>query len=67
MSLRYEGDVVGSVLNCIVVVTEFEFQLHFYAHFGTNIRGEGMNYLIPGVMVQIIPLLFLNKDGFGIK
>ena len=34
---------------------------------GTDIFEKGMNPLIPLAMDEIVPLLFFNKNGFGIK
>ena len=49
-----------------IVVSELEFQLHYYVHFQTNTLGKGMNPLILPVMGSIVPTLFY-KDGFSIK
>ena len=42
-------DIGINVLNCSIriIVSEFEFQLHYYLHFWTNTLGKGMNSLIP--------------------
>ena len=55
------------VTDCGIVVSEFEFQSHYYVHFRTNTLGKGMNPLILPAMGQRVPLLFFYKDGFGIK
>ena len=39
--------VVANVLDCNIIVIEFEFQLHYYVHFWTNTFEKGMNSLIP--------------------
>ena len=38
--------VMIKVLDCGIVVSEFELQLHYYVHFRTNTLGKGMNPLI---------------------
>ena len=58
---------MANVLECDIVVSKFELQLHYYVHFRTNTFGKGMNPLIPLVMGLVVPLLFFYKDGFGIK
>ena len=35
-----------SVLNCDIVVSEFELHLHYYGHFQTHTLGKGINNLI---------------------
>ena len=37
-------------LDCGIVVSEFEFQSHYYIHFRTNPLGKGMNPLILAAM-----------------
>ena len=56
---------LANLLDCDIVVSEFELQLRYYVHFWT--LREGMDPLITPVMGQILPLLFFYKDGFGIK
>ena len=34
-------------LECNIVVSQFELQLHCYIHFQTNTFGKGMKRLIP--------------------
>ena len=46
------------VLDCGIVLSEFELQLCYCVHFG-----KGMNHFI----LPIVPLLFFLKGGFGIK
>ena len=38
--------VVANELDCDIVVSEFEIQLHHYVHFQTNAQEKGMNPLI---------------------
>ena len=38
------------VLECGIVLSKFEFQLHYYIHFWTNTFGKGMNPFILPVM-----------------
>ena len=39
--------IVADVLNCDIVVNEFELQSHYYIQFQTNTLAKGMNPLIP--------------------
>ena len=55
------------VLNCGIVVREFELQSTDYVHFRTNTLGKGMNPLIPPAVGQKASLLLFLKDGFDIK
>ena len=59
------GSRIGeaNVMDCDIVIKEFEFQSRYYFHFWTNTFGKGMNPLIPLAMVWIVPLLY----GFAIK
>ena len=41
-----EGGVMVNVLDCEIVVREFELQSHYYVHFRANTLGKGMNPLI---------------------
>ena len=38
--------LVANVLDCDIVVSEFEFQLRYYVHFWTNILEKGMKPFI---------------------
>ena len=58
---------VTYVLDCDIVVNEFELQTHYYVQFRTDTFGKGKNSFIPSVMGQIVPLLSFYKDGFNIK
>ena len=61
-------DVVVNVLDCDIVINEFEFQSRYYVHFRANTFGKGMNSLIPHPAIgKIISLLDSYKDAFGIK
>ena len=44
---RCPHSVMVKVLDCGIVVSEFELQSHYYVHFRTNTIGKGMNPLIP--------------------
>ena len=59
--------VVANVMDCNLIVSEFELQLFYYIHYRTNTLGKYMNSIVPPTMGQIVPLLFFYKDGFGIK
>ena len=37
--------VVAKVLDCDIIVSEFELQFRYYIHFGINTVGKGMNSL----------------------
>ena len=54
-------------MNCRIVVNEFELRLSYYVQFWSNTLGKGMNPLILPAMGWIVPLLFFQKSGFGIK
>ena len=44
------GIVVLSVLDCDIVVSEFELQLYNYTHFGINTLGKIINlFIIPTI------------------
>ena len=57
---------MANVLDCDIVVCEFELQSRYYVHFRIYTLGKGMNPFIPSAMDLIVPLLF-NEVGFGIK
>ena len=38
-------DVVANVVDCDLVVSEFELQSRYYVNFRTNTFGKGMNFL----------------------
>ena len=38
--------IVANMLNCNIVLSEFELQLCYYIHFQTNTLRKGMNSLI---------------------
>ena len=52
---------------CHYVVSDFELQSHIYFYVLTNTIRKGMNPRIPQAMIEIVPLQFLNKYGFGMK
>ena len=57
-------DVMANVLDCDIVIREFELQTRHYVHLRTNTLGKGMS---SPTMDPIVSLLFFDKDGFGIK
>ena len=52
-------DVVSYVLDYDFVVSEFELQSHYYAHFQTNALGKGMNSLIHQLWLINTPTVLL--------
>ena len=46
MSASLRG-VVANVLDCDIIVSEFEIQSRYYVHFQINTLRKGMNLLIP--------------------
>ena len=42
--------VVANVLDCNIVVSEFELQSRYYVHFHTNTITKSMNFLVPSDM-----------------
>ena len=59
--------VMVKAMDCGILVSEFELQLHYYVHFQVNTLGKRMNPLILPAMGLIVPLLFFLENGFGIK
>ena len=47
---RSPGGVVANVLNCDLVVIQFELPSRYYVHFWFITLGENMNLLIPLVI-----------------
>ena len=45
-SSKRNGGVMVNVIDCGIVVNEFEFQSRYYVHFRINTLGKGMNPLI---------------------
>ena len=39
--------VVANMLDCDIVVSEFELQSRYYVHLRTNTLGKGINLLLP--------------------
>ena len=39
-----------NMLDCHIIVSEFEVQLHFYIPFWTNVLRKGINTIIPWAM-----------------
>ena len=56
-----------NVLNCGIVVSEFELQSRHYVDFQSSTLEKGMSPLIHPTIGQIIPLLIFYKGGFDIK
>ena len=64
------GGVMDYVLDCQILVGEFELKERNYVDFRTNNLGKGMNALTSTprqTIVKIVLLMSFNKDGFGIK
>ena len=59
--------VMVKAMDCGIVVSEFVLQLRYYVHFRANTLGKGMNPLILPALGNIVPLLFFEENGFGIK
>ena len=57
---------MANVIDCGIIVSQFEIQSCYYDHFQTNALWKDTNFLILQLWVYIIPLLFFYKDGFGI-
>ena len=59
---------MANVMDCDIVLSEFELQSHYYyAHFKNNNLGKGMKPLILSAMELTLPLTFFFKYYFGIK
>ena len=56
-----------SVLDCDIVVSDFELQSRYYVYFRFNTIKKGMNFLIPSAINLMVSVLFFYDDGFGIK
>ena len=54
------------MLDCNIVVSEFEPESCYYIQFQTNTLEKGMNTLFSPAMGWIVPLLFY-KNGFSIE
>ena len=50
-----------------IVVNDFEFNSRYWVHFLTNTLLKRMKPLIYPIMDERVPLLFFNKDSFGIR
>ena len=63
--------VVANMLDCIIVVSEFELKKHYCVYFWTNTIGKGMNSLIPldelGLGLGLVSLMLFYKDIFNMK
>ena len=60
---RYSCGLVTTMLDCDIIVSEFELQ----SHFQTNILRVDMNPHVPTAMGQIVLFMFFYKEGFGIR
>ena len=58
--------VVANVLDCDIVVSEFELQSRYYVHFQTNTLSKGIKLLIIPVVCEIVLLIFFCDDCFSI-
>ena len=65
-SVSFHG-IMANELDCNIIFCKFKFQSHYYIHFQTNTFRKNLNPLYLPAMYQIVPLMFLYKDGFGIK
>ena len=54
----YPHSLMVKVIDCGMLVSEFELQLRYYLHFQTNTLEKGMNRLTLLAMGYIVPLLF---------
>ena len=59
--------IVANVLDCNIVVSEFELQSRRYVVFWTSTFGKCMNSLILQATYSIMQQLFFCKNSFGIK
>ena len=59
--------VMVNVLDCDIVVSEFELQQRYYNYFRTNTLGKNMSPLVLPVMGQIVPLLFFYKEALALN
>ena len=56
--------VVDNVLDCEIILSEFELHSRYYVHFWANTLGNNVNSYISLALGKI---LFFYKNGFGIK
>ena len=59
--------VVANVMDCDIVVSDFDLQSCCYVHFRTNTLGKGMNSLIPNYGLNNTITILLHTYNFGIK
>ena len=59
--------LVVNVLDFDIVVIEFDLQFRHYVHFHAISIDKGMSPFNNLAMIQIAPLLFLDKGDFGTK
>ena len=50
MFRRYPRGEMVKVMDCEIVISEFELKSHYYVLFRANTLGKGMNLLIPPAM-----------------
>ena len=58
---------MANVLDCSLIVSEFELQWYDYIPFQVNTLRKAWTLLSPIAMGWIVSLLFFYKVGFGIK
>ena len=51
-------DIVAKGLSGVIVVSDFELQSHYRAHYRTNTRAKSMKFLMPLTVHTILSLLF---------
>ena len=57
--MLYNSGLVADVLDCDIVVSDFESHSSYYVHFQINTLRKGMGPLIFPVMSQIVSVVFL--------
>ena len=61
-------DAMANMLDCDIIVSLFELQLHDYIHSQTkNALERYESSFFPEPIDWIVPLWFFYKDSFGIK
>ena len=59
--------VLVKAMDSEIIVSEFVLKSCYYVHFRTSTLGKGMKPLILPGMGEIVPLLFFEENGLGIK
>ena len=71
---RSPRSVEANVLDCNIVVREFDLQSHYYVYFRTNTLGKDMNPLIPQLWfeeynnccsIELVGRVFAGRPGFN--